>query len=379
VLCPARPRKRFLLRTADVVGVDKAALKKEVLDVIVKGNYAPMYSRFCEELGWALDKAKLESMQKANAAEVEKLEEKIKDAEENLGESEVREAKLALATYLYTIGDKDKAVAAFAETEKKTVAIGQKMDLVFSYLRLGLYVEDMVMVKENIARAKTLFEEGGDWERKNRLKVYEGLFYMATREFKKAAMLFLDSIATFTTYELFPYSTFVFYTIVVSIVSLDRVTLKKKVVDTPEILTVIGEIPHAAPFLNCLYECKYAEFMKAFASVSDQIRNDMYLYPHMRYFMREIRVVAYNQFLESYKSVTMQSMATQFGVSIDFLDRELSSFIAAGRLNCKIDKVAGIIETNRPGARNALYQQVIKQGDMLLNRVQKLSKVIDME
>ena len=32
-----------------------------------------------------------------------------------------------------------------------------------------------------------------------------------------------------------------------------------------------------------------------------------------------------------------------------------------------------------PDAKNALYQAAIKQGDHLLNRVQKLSKVIDIE
>ena len=33
----------------------------------------------------------------------------------------------------------------------------------------------------------------------------------------------------------------------------------------------------------------------------------------------------------------------------------------------------------RPDAKNALYQQAIKEGDLLLNRLQKLSKVIDIE
>lgn len=57
--------------------------------------------------------------------------------------------------------------------------------------------------------------------------------------------------------------------------------------------------------------------------------------------------------------------------------RELSIFIASGRVNCKIDKVAGVLETNRPDVRNAQYQALIRQGDLLLNRVQKLSRVID--
>jgi 26S proteasome regulatory subunit N7 len=58
--------------------------------------------------------------------------------------------------------------------------------------------------------------------------------------------------------------------------------------------------------------------------------------------------------------------------------REISRFIACGRLNAKIDKVSGVLETNRPDAKNALYQSTIKQGDLLLNRIQKLSRVIDL-
>ena len=57
-----------------------------------------------------------------------------------------------------------------------------------------------------------------------------------------------------------------------------------------------------------------------------------------------VRVV---QFLESYKSVTIDSMAASFGVTPQFIDTELVDFIVAGRLTAKIDKVAGVIETNR--------------------------------
>jgi 26S proteasome regulatory subunit N7 len=33
----------------------------------------------------------------------------------------------------------------------------------------------------------------------------------------------------------------------------------------------------------------------------------------------------------------------------------------------------------RPDAKNALYLETIKRGDLLLNRVQKLSRVIDVD
>ncbi len=63
--------------------------------------------------------------------------------------------------------------------------------------------------------------------------------------------------------------------------------------------------------------------------------------------------------------------------SLTVLCRELSRFIANGRLNAKIDKVKGVIETNRPDAKNAQYQEIIKQGDLLLNRIQKLARAVN--
>ncbi|KAM1128934.1 hypothetical protein TB2_038723 [Malus domestica] len=114
------------------------------------------------------------------------------------------------------------------------------------------------------------------------------------------------------------------------------------------------------------------------SGLTEQIKLDRYLHPHFRYYMREIRTVVYSQFLESYKSVTIEAMAKAFGMTVDFIDLELSRFIAAGKLHCKIDKVAGVLETNHPDAKNSLYQATIKQGDFLLNRIQKLSRVIDL-
>ena len=89
-----------------------------------------------------------------------------------------------------------------------------------------------------------------------------------------------------------------------------------------------------------------------------------------------MRILAYSQLLESYRSLTLESLATAFGVSVEFVDAELARFIASGRLNCTIDRVHGVVETNRPTAKNAQYETVIRQGDILLNSVQKLSKVL---
>lgn len=44
--------------------------------------------------------------------------------------------------------------------------------------------------------------------------------------------------------------------------SFDRVQLKKSVVDAPEVLTAIGQLPHLEQYLNSLYGCKYKELFR---------------------------------------------------------------------------------------------------------------------
>ena len=52
---------------------------------------------------------------------------------------------------------------------------------------------------------------------------------MWVRDMKQASSLLLDCIATFTATELFPYTTFVLYVVVTSMLAADRTTLRNKV------------------------------------------------------------------------------------------------------------------------------------------------------
>ena len=54
-----------------------------------------------------------------------------------------------------------------------------------------------------ILKCEKLMEEGGDWERKNKLKVYQGIHNLMLREFKNASKLFLDCISTFARLNIF--------------------------------------------------------------------------------------------------------------------------------------------------------------------------------
>ena len=126
-------------------------------------------------------------------------------------------------------------MAQFRKTYEKTVTLGHRLDLIFHQIRLGFFFLDFDVISRNLDKAKTLIEEGGDWDRRNRLKVYQGLHALMMRDFKTAAKQFLDTVATFTSYELMEYDTFVIYTIFCTMVALTRPDLREKVIYLKEI------------------------------------------------------------------------------------------------------------------------------------------------
>ena len=244
-------------------------------------------------------------------------------------------------------------------------------------IRIGLFFGDRVGVKKSIDRAKTLVEGGGDWDRRNRLKAYHGLHLLTTRSYNLAAPLLLDSLSTFTSYELCSYSSLVVYSVLAGSISLKRVDFKTKVVDAPEIRAILGDGEDKAAALSgameagpgagdeemqdassatptpagaavnlttlgqstqetenpvnftplaglvrSLYKGNYQAFFLALAAVEENfLSQDRYLYEHRSWFVREMRLRGYQQLLQSYRVVGLGSMAKDFGVSIDFLDR----------------------------------------------------------
>jgi 26S proteasome regulatory subunit N7 len=276
----------------------------------------------------------------------------------------------------------DRAITAYEDAFEKIGILGTKIDLVLAIIRMGLFYGDKLLVKKHVERAKTLVESGGDWDRRNRLKAYEGLYLLTVRSYAAAAPLLLDSLSTFTSYELCTYSSLVVYSVLAGSVSLKRVDFKSKVVDAPEIKAILGdgedkllaltgalsagpgvddsaansgdEGSRAAPgkttvvnlttlgtgagdqpeaelaidfsslaqLVSSLYNGSYKHFFQALALVEENfLSQDRYLHEHRQWFIREMRLRAYQQLLQSYRVVGLESMATDFGVTVDFLDR----------------------------------------------------------
>ncbi|OQO11274.1 hypothetical protein B0A48_05530 [Cryoendolithus antarcticus] len=387
-------------------------------------------------VGLPWDEALYKELQEENEKELEAIQKEEDEAVEKSGETEIASVQGKRAEYYARIGDKEKSLAEFEKLLEKTHILGTRIDIVLAIIRIGLFFDDKVLVKKSIDRAQQLVESGGDWDRRNRLKSYTGLHLLTIRAHNLAAVPLLDSLSTFTSTELCPYSSIVVYATLAGAVALPRRDFKTKVVDAPEIRAVFGsastedrlaalsgsvsagpgaesgvdtppvskpgaavnlttlgtassssapavseepeiDFTPLATLISSLYAGNYASFFKALATVeSDFLSRDRYLYEHKAWYVREMRLKAYSQLLQSYRVVGLDSMAQSFGVSVEWLDRDLAPFIAGRRLNCVIDRVKGIIETQRGGGKDGQYNDVVKQGDQLITKLQKYGQVV---
>ncbi|KAH8705009.1 putative proteasome regulatory particle subunit [Talaromyces proteolyticus] len=385
------------------------------------------------DLPW--DEKLYDTLKEENKKELESFQKEEEEAAEAAGDTEVLAAQGKRAEFWARVGDKDKAIQTYEAVLEKTSILGTKIDLVLAMVRVGLFFGDKFFVKQTVERANALVESGGDWDRRNRLKAYKGLHLLTIRSYNLAAPLLLDSLSTFTSYELCSYSSLVVYAVLAGSLSLKRVDFKAKVVDAPEIRAILGDgedrlsaltgavssgpgagdeemqdVSSATPgtasavvnlttlgagsgaqaeserpvdfsslanLVSSLYGGNYRSFFVALAAVEDNfLSQDRYLYEHRAWFVREMRLRGYQQLLQSYRVVGLSSMANDFGVTVDFLDRDLSKFIAAERITCTIDRVNGVIETNRPDDKNKQYSDLVKQGDFLITKLQKYGQTV---
>lgn len=366
---------RFALSSETSTATERNEARTKIIAIVREHRMVAYYELMKDLVGAPLSPAEVTTMQQENDRKLADLEKALKDAEDNAGESEIREALVAKVNFFASIGDREKCLELSRQCTAKTIATGPKLDLMFQRIRVGIAFSDHDLTQTSIEEARELMKQG-DWERRNRLKVYEGLFCILVRDFAKAAKLLLDGITTFAATELLTYDQFIFLTVAASLVSLSRAELKKNIVDSPEVLS--SHLPKVVGLVQNLYNCRYGMLFDDLAAVCGEMRRFVFLSAHVNFFFREVRVLAFHQFLDSYSSVTLASMASTFALPVAVLDQMLYTLISNGRLSCRIDRVSGDVVTYRGNRVNFQFHQIIKDGDVLLNKIQKLSRVVEM-
>ena len=135
---------------------------------------APYYKIVTSHSALTLDQALLDTMEQQNKDELQKIEDRLAEAEKQEGETEISDALRAKATYLTRIGDKvrqsacadlqrsdvcgvadfqDRAVEAQKLALEKTPGLGARIDIVLTLVRVGFFFADHETIIANLTKA----------------------------------------------------------------------------------------------------------------------------------------------------------------------------------------------------------------------------------
>jgi len=304
--------------------------------------------------------------------QITKLKIKLQKMKKEEGEVEVRDIKIQIAEKITL--SKDKLIAVKEWESIDGISTQRTIDNLLSILRIAIAFKDPDLFNQYKMSCLKQIENSGDWDRRNRFFVYQALHYIQIRNFKEACTLLLNSIPSFIATEIISFSKIIQYAVLIAIFQLPRVQLKIKVLNNPEILNSKDCLPFLFKFLNSFYDCRYNDFFMNLLSVMTSIKQDPFLEVHSDFLLHQYRFIAYEQFLRPYKSVKLENMSKEFGLSKNFLEKDLCNYISEGTLHCEIDTVDAIVIVKKYHADDHNYRQILKKGDYLINLLQKLSQ-----
>lgn len=359
--------------------IDKTnqSLQEQLLQQVKLHNMAPYYRDLCTHFGYAVDEALFNQMKLENDKVIAEKNNRMEEMKKNGSEDDILDLLLSLAHYYYEIGDIKNAVDKYKACMEYKMSQNMKMDIWMYILDAYLFNQNIQEYKESLKSIQKLVDESGDWEHRNRLNIYLGIRAMIAKDFAKVADLYTKAIPTFTSFSVFSLNDLVKYAIVSAIMYLPRRDIKKYLVEVSDVEMALLEMPVLKQLLASYDECRYHVFFESLLQLEGVLKSDPYLRQHSSFIIGNLRLKAYQQFLDSYKRCTLQSMAESFGVSTAFINSELARFISDGQIHAKIDRMNDTVETQSVTSLNSLYDQILVSGTLLMNRVQTVAKKLD--
>ncbi|EQB61739.1 proteasome (macropain) 26s non- 6 [Vairimorpha apis BRL 01] len=241
------------------------------------------------------------------------------------------------------------------------------MDIYLCKIRIGMLIKNKKLIEENFEAAIDVCERGCDWDRRNKFKIYQAIYYLHKGDFKKTADFFSDSLPSFEKNEVVSYKDAVEYLIFSGMFAYDRNDINKKLYTSPEVLEICNV--ESINLITNFYECNYYDFLPSLYIYIKKLEDDLYLKCFLNLFCKEMKIKIYKQLLKSYQMLSLKNMANVFGISEDYLEDDLGNFISKKRLNCKIDKVSNIVVLNDD--ENNDMNNFVEFGENLVREISK--------
>ncbi|CDW54044.1 26S proteasome non-ATPase regulatory subunit 6 [Trichuris trichiura] len=207
----------FLLSKTDCPETLKEEAKTKLMEIVKLNQMGPYYESVCKELKWPVDQELRKTLKQANDKHIQILNEKLLLAKKTrTGSDKLRSILLEKASYLCSIGKLRQSLEVYDIANDLTIGASRRMDVKMEQLRICMFLMNKGLVNSKLEEVREIDRMNVDWERRTRLKAYEGYYAMLTRDYEKASTMLLDLTCTFRSYELMTLENMVLYAVIAS-------------------------------------------------------------------------------------------------------------------------------------------------------------------
>ena len=127
---------------------------------------------------------------------------------------------------------------------------------------------------------------------------------MNDRDFARVAELYAKAIPTFSAFSVFSLNDLVKYATILGIMYLNRPDLKSYLVEQSDVEIALMDMPVLHTLIHSFHDCKYNQFFLCLLDLEGILKEDPYLHKSVSLIIEKMRLKAYQQYLDSFKSYT---------------------------------------------------------------------------
>ncbi|KAF3771451.1 hypothetical protein M406DRAFT_105202 [Cryphonectria parasitica EP155] len=355
----------LIASTSTVLAVD--ALKLAVQEIVGEGKDVELYRNIVQEIRTLApneaeanyDKQWAEKVDKANQAELSRLESELKGYKNNLVKESIRMGNEDLARHYESMGDLNQAYEAYAKMRSDVSSTKHIVEVGFHLARVSVYRHDWAMVIANVNKISGLQTEPNSKTMQARCNALYGIALLGQYKYTEAAQKFfqVDPILEPEVYDEYAsLNDIAVYGGLLALATMSRKELTK-FLESSSFRAFLELEPHLRRAISQFITGRYSACLAILESYRPDYLLDIYLQPHLDELYGWIRGKCIHHFLLPFSCVTLDSMNEAFAPPGGSIEEELADMIRDGGLEARIDSIDKLVTTTTTNPRVKMQVQ----------------------
>ncbi|KAH6681976.1 COP9 signalosome-like protein complex subunit 1 [Halenospora varia] len=316
----------------------------------------------------------LESTDKRNHAETQRLESELKGYKNNLIKESIRMGNEDLGKHYQAIGELPKAFEAYSRMRQDVVVGKHIVDVSRHLIEVAAEQRNWIAVLSNVQKIRGVALTADEEKAlQPYLAACEGLAHFDSGEYASAAHSFLQTEAGMGTTcgTIISSNDVAVYGGLCALATMDRNELQKRVLENSNFRAYLELEPQIRRAIAAFVNSRYTSCLEILEGYRTDYLLDIHLQRHIDDIYQFVRSKCIVQYFIPFSFVTLDSLNKAFAPAGKTIDKELAAMIHQGLLEARINTVDRLLEAVPSDSRANLQNEALTMAENYENEARR--------